>query len=201
MDNLSEHQPRLNTIEQAQVNIRKVLNDLRLVDYFAKENRQSQGKTIAILGAGTAVEALPLTQYFVESGLGKPKIIAFDPDEDVKRLTEEIFKGKDVGLEYRSADAANPNSFRDEKYDVVIIRKPDIHNGERTWRQVFQNGFDHLKSEGVLIATTDLYSDFVLEEIQRGGELAREAYTIPEENIVPPYLTEFDLFIARKKTA
>ena len=195
MDNVGELLRPERIIIRAERAIGKTLEEVGLIEYLPKEPGQ---KSIAILGAGVVVEAGSLRDYFVHHGLGAPKITAYDNSWSSKRLTEELFPSKTLGLEYHTGDITEPESFKNERYDIVLIRKPDVHNSTDTWEKAFRNGFKHLKHGGVFLATTDLYSDFVLAQLRRGGEVVKN-YTIPEIDRVGPFFNESDLFIAKKK--
>lgn len=195
MESSNEALQKPTTWGQAEQSVKTTLEKIQLSKYIPSGN---QKRSIAILGAGSAVEVHPLTDYFIAHGFGKPAIIAFDLDDFLKSLTEKQINLGHVNLDYRLKDFTDPKSFKDELYDMVIIRKPVVHKFSGVWAKAFRNGFDHLKPNGIFLATTDIYDNFVRGQLVRGGEIVK-FYTIPEEDSTLPYFNDSALFIARKK--
>lgn len=194
MDNLENTLRSQTIVERTQRAIEATFREIQLIDYLAREPLD---KKVAILGAGLAVEIGAITSYFLRNGLNKPKIICFDRDPDLKEFTETLFGSQGIDFEYRISDITDTLSLKDEQYDMVIVRRPDVHNGERNWSRAFENGFNHLKKGGVFLATTDMYADFVREQLKRGGEIVK-TYVISEINRVSLSFSEVDLFVAKK---
>lgn len=192
MDNSEEILRSETTAEQAQRSIEKTLKEIGIVGYLPQD---PLNKVIAILGAGSAVEIGAITSYFLRNGLGKPKIVCFDKDPLFKGTTEKLFGSQDINFEYRIKDITDPSSFENEQYDMVIIRKPE--GNTQSWKKAFENGFDHLKTAGIFLATTDVYADFVRDQLRKGGEVVK-TYIIPDKDRIGPYFNESDLFVAKK---
>ena len=176
---------------------RKILETFEKINLAGSMPPGTYQRIIAILGAGAVVEAKPLTNYFINHGFGKPMIIAFDLDEKMKLLTEGLINSGYVDIEYRIEDVADPESFKNEEYDLVIIRRPAVHTSQVVWERAFQNGFEHLRPGGIFLTTTDLYDDFVIKQLKREGRDIKK-YMIPKEDSVPPYFNEFVLYTATK---
>lgn len=193
-----EQLPPQSPLRRAKENIEKIFNDnqVRLVDRFTSRTE----KTIAILGAGLAIEVPALNDCFVAQGFERPRIIAFDKNESGKSLTEEFAGLYGVSVDYRIADVSNESTFGNEQYDLVIVRKPDIHNSQEGWAKVFENAFHHLKDAGLIVVTTseDKAYDFTFLELTRNGEIVLN-YQIPSHLRVLPFISEFDLLIFRKR--
>lgn len=188
----ARHEP---TTIQAEKAIERILIKIDLISFFPKELGK---KAIAILGAGTAVESGALRNYFMGLGLKAPEIIAYDKDPAMKKATESVLKSRlDNGFEYKVKDLFDPSSFDNESFDLILIRKPDVHNSGEVWKKIIRNGFDHLKQGGIMLVTTDMYRDFVASELEKNGKILK-THRISDSEKVGPFITEEDLFIARK---
>lgn len=188
-----------NLIENAQIKIRNLferigLNDIITSSFGSREQKEEE-RQIAILGAGAAIEIKSLVDYFKEKGLGRPNITAFDRDPMFKTLTREIFRFTDISFEYRVASLTDTTSLGDVLYDLILLRKPAGETSE--WRRIFENGYDHLKESGIFIATTDIYDDFVREQLSARGTIIR-SYEIDPVDRAAPYFTESAAYIATK---
>ena len=186
-----------NLVAQSESSILRILEKIDLVGYLPKNSNEIE---IALLGAGIPIEVLPLTVYFASNGVGKPRIVAFDKEESGRKFADSYFNSEDVRLEYRAGedvDLASLDTLGVRSYDMVIVRKPDVHNSKHKWEKIFENGFSHLKPGGIFLATTDLYADFVLDQLRKGGQVVKE-YTIPQPDRIAPFFTEADLFVAKK---
>lgn len=70
-------------LRRAEQAIQRTFDDLQLYRYFSEMRRGthepvSSRPSIAIFGAGAAVEIAPLTDHLQQHGIEKPRIIAFD---------------------------------------------------------------------------------------------------------------------------
>lgn len=193
----SPEQPQPILREQAQASIRRVFEDISLKRYIPTSTAQPK---IALLGAGSAVEGKPLSDYFVVSGLPKPKIIAFDISSKEKLLAEAT-DGARIDLDYRLADASDSRSFRDEKYDLVVIRRPAVHKFQPTWEQILKNGINHLNPNGSLIITASEPGEVTFVEQHLKPEEIVLEYNIPEEDAVLMLFDEYKLFVVQPKSA
>lgn len=197
MDESSKETSRL-VGEETQKQIIKVFDEIHLIDYLPKA---PEAKAIAIFGAGAfPVEVEPLTNYFIAHQLGKPKITAFDINTGLRIFYDYYFEPKNVDLEYRSGvngDVSNPDTLGEEKYDMIVIRNPDVHSSEHSWMKSFENAFLHLKSEGIILATTDMHQNFVRSQLAKNGKIEK-TYPIPKMGQSIVYFGESDLYIARK---
>ena len=194
MDKFQEQLIKPSSIEQAQNHLKHVFDGIGLSYYFAKEGNKGERIKVAILGAGAAVEVLPLTRHFVEKELGKPEITAFDVNPTLKKLSEVVAKDKDVDFRYEIRDLSNPEAFGEEKYDLVIARNPGTVNAGN-WEKIFANGFSHLKSGGLFVVASTL-RQFIRDQLEKGGKIIR-SFKIPEvDNNV--FFPERDVLIAQK---
>ena len=147
------------------------------------------------------MEGKPLSDYFTASGLLKPKIVAFDIDANRKLLVEKTEKRSGIDLDYCIADITNPSSFGNEKYDLVVIRRPAVHTSQSVWEQALRNGIDNLNPNGIMLITASEPGEieFVRQHL-KPKEILFE-YNIPEENNVLMLFDEYKLFIAQPKAA
>lgn len=156
---------------------------------------------VAVLGAGAVVESKPLTEFFEQHQFGKPTIVAFDidPSQVGKLLTEGNIDPAQVSLDYRRGDVSNLNTFGDEKYDMVVIRRPASHDKATNWGTVFTNGFTILNPQGVMLVTTYEDSDlpFVRKQVSQGGKEIVEQRILEDKS--NPFFSEEILMLARKK--
>lgn len=173
----------------------KVFNDINLYSDLPGKKRE---RTIAILGAGAAVEVCPISDLFLQKEKEKPKVIAFDLDVAKKVLTEQSLKDRDVNLDYRISDIRDKNSYGDEQYDLVIIRNPDVHSDMKGWRQALGNVLDHLKKGGVILftATEPHVIGFIESELGRKDTIVKKHEIIRTE--MGGYVSERQAFIAKK---
>lgn len=184
-------------IEQAQRSIFATFEAIHLAGYM----QPSEGEgSVAILAAGYAVEVEPLAVYLATHGLGTPRIVAYSLERGGKVFSEKIASSRGIALDYRIADVSNSASFKEEEYDLVIIRKPDVHRGWKNWRSIIQNGFAHLKPTGCMLVTTSEQEayELVFMELQRAGEVCLE-HTIPETLQISPFFNENKLVVVKKQ--
>lgn len=184
-------------IEQAQQRILDTLGEVNIVQHLPLS---SEKRTVGILGAGYAVEVKPLTTYFSANNLGIPRIVAYSLEEGGKVFSERLAQEGEVALDYRIADASDPGAFKGEQYDVIIIRKPNVHTGQENWRRIIRNGLEHLKPSGCILVTTseDEAYRFVFGELKDDADVVLE-YNIPEERRIAPFFNEDRLLLAKKK--
>lgn len=181
-----------NRAEQAMGNL------LRDTDLYSCLPSKAGERTVAILGAGAAVEVCPISDLFLQKEKEKPKVIAFDLDVVKKVLTERFLEDKRVNLDYRIGDIRDESSYGDEQYDLVIIRNPDVHNDMKGWRQALSNVLNHLKKGGVILftATEPHVIRFAESELGRKDTIVKKYGIIRTE--MEDYVSERQAFIAKK---
>lgn len=183
-----------NRAEQAMGNL---LRDTDLYSYLPPKVEE---RTVAILGAGEAVEVCPISDLFLQKEKEKPKVIAFDLDVEKKVLTELFLKDRDVNLDYRIEDIRDESSYGGEQYDLVIIRNPDVHREMKGWRQALNNALDHLKKGGVILltATEPHVIEFAESELERKDILIVKKHEIIRTE-KGGYVSERQAFIAKNR--
>lgn len=196
MENVSEQRGE-SLWERAQRSIGTTFEQIALLDYLPVQTGQP---TVAILGAGVAVEVQSLHDYFTTHQRLAPRIIAFDVDKGVRILTEEIARLSGVEVDYRTADASDRSTFDGKQYDIIIIRKPDVHKGQENWRRIIQNALRHLKPNGCILVTTSEHEayKFVSGELKDDVDVVLE-YNISEERRVHPFFNEDRFAVSEKK--
>lgn len=199
MSDFNGEQPRLTLTEQAKRCMYKVFDEIRLAQHMPAQDGE---RKIALLGAGGfPLEAESLNSYFQEHGLGKPQIIAFDIDNRLQSGITSYFQdsGIDIDFEYHSADLSKPESLGDEEYDLIMVRRPDIHYWPSGWERVFTNGFTHLKPNGLFLATAHEEPGlrFEQEQLKKHGEIIAN-YRVPPVLVASPLFDERALLLARK---
>lgn len=199
MSDFKGERPQLTITEQARKCMYKVFDQIRLAQHMPVQSGQ---RKIALFGAGGfPIEAESLNLYFQEHALGKPTITAFDVDDRLKDGMKNYFEDakSDIDFEYRVADLSKPESLGDEQYDLIMVRRPDVHFWPSGWEKVFANGFAHLKSGGLFLATA--YEEpglrFEQEQLKRHGEIVAD-YRVPNVLIAPSLFDERGVLLARK---
>lgn len=105
----------------------------------------------------------------------------------------------DIDLVYRLTEIADEGALSEnEVFDMVIIRKPDIHNSLLSWEKVYEKAFHHLKQNGILLTTTEQYDGWIREQIEKRGAIG-QSHTISESDRVSPFFNEDRLIIAQKR--
>lgn len=151
MEGTQEKSITPSTWQRGEESIRKILEDLNLYSHLPQRNGE---RTVAILGAGPAVEINPIHDLMFQGDNESPRIVAFDLDEAGKILTEQSLRNRHINLEYRIADITDEQSYRGEEYDLVVIRNPNIHVSESEWVKALNKAYDHLKKAGIILFTS-----------------------------------------------
>lgn len=195
MEAKQEEKQISSTWEKSEQSIERILSS---VDLYSNLPNTSGERTVAILGAGQAVEVIPLSDLFFNKEQKIPNIIAFDLDHTQKTLTEQFLQDRTVRLEYRIADIKDEKSYGDEQYDLIIIRNPDVHSTFEGWKLTLGNAFNHLKVGGVLFLTVaePHVRKFAGEELGKRKCIIKE-YDIPSK-WRSAYVSEDHAFIVKK---
>lgn len=192
MDNKSEQ--RGLTIEATKNSMIEVFHSIGLENWVP---RRKGGVHIGILGAGAAIEAQALDDYFKSTRKGeKPHIEAYDLDRVKKTLTEQIVMG-DVDLSYRIANIADPQTYLEKEFDLVIVRNPDVHSHPESWEKGLELAYKTLVTGGVIIATTTENREFLERQLKK-LRASYNFFDIPRKNQIGPFFPEDSLYFAIK---
>lgn len=190
MDNKSEQ--RGLTIEATKNSMIEVFHSIGLEQWVPQ---REGGIRVGILGAGVAIEAKALDEYF-KNKRERPHIEAFDVNDIPRVLTEQIAEPDD-NFRYTIANIADPNTFEGKEFDLLIIRNPDVHTHPDSWETGLELAYKTLVPGGVIIATTTENREF----LERQFKKLRASYTfldIPKKNQIGPFFPEDSLYYAMK---
>lgn len=117
---------------------------------------------VASLGYGMFTEVGALDKVFPSA-----EIEGIDVDEKGTLLRERGKIPARVGL--RHQDLVKTETLGEDRYDLLVIRNPDIHRSYG-WKRIFKNSFRALKSTGGILVT-----GHTEREIDESAKLSVEA--------------------------
>jgi len=161
-----------------------------LEDYVPRTGFSTSGDLrILDVGCGFCLEADVLTSFFGEYFQLSDSQISFiglDSNKEKINRDKEVYQSD--GYRFVCGDARKLDDVVEGKFDVVVIRHPNIFGNEKSWKKIFKKSYKVMDPGGLLVSTC--LSPMEWERVETCTTQAGYKIQVNEENVHGVYFSE-----------